>query len=304
MSVQLITQFLIFLSVVQHSLSACSVSTCTDLGWGTFDDNGDYVDAWSTSDATVCGESDWGLGGCSDEITYDNAELFCTSVGARLCTLSELQADEAKATGCNYDYELVWSSDSCGTDQYYVEYGSTLQGSASSCESKSTSSGIYARCCADAYHCTSEPTPLPSPKPTPLPTPNPTITPSFEPTSLPTLYPTHVPTPAPTKVPLSVPTIAPSALDERSYEPSAVPTHPPSFIPTEIPSETPSASPTTIPSSLPTSSPTRQDLVKCEFTHKYLCPNGCSKFSIVCDEVSAYEVDAEVDVFNFDDSAF
>jgi hypothetical protein len=299
-----ITRILTLLSIVRYTYSACSVSTCTDLGWGKFDSNGDYVDAWPSSDATVCGESDFGLGGCSGELTYDDAESFCTSVGARLCTLSELQADEAKATGCNYDYELVWSSDSCGIDQYYVEYGSTIAGSGSSCESKSTSSGVYARCCADAYHCTSLPTPLPTPNPTTLPTPNPTVIPSHDPTYEPTINPTPVPTPAPTKVPLSEPTIAPSAIDERSPEPSAVPTHPPTFIPTETPSEAPTAYPSIVPSLEPTSSPTKQDLVKCEFTHKYLCPNGCSKFSIVCDEVSAYEVDAEADIFNFDDSAF
>ena len=44
--------------------------------------------------------------------------------------------------------------------------------------------------------------------------------------------------------------------------------------------------------------------MKCDYTHRYLCPSGCSKFSVTCEEVSAYEVDEEVDVFDFDDSLF
>ena len=44
--------------------------------------------------------------------------------------------------------------------------------------------------------------------------------------------------------------------------------------------------------------------VKCDFTHRYLCPNGCHRVTVVCNEVSAFEVDAEVDVFDFDDSVF
>jgi hypothetical protein len=43
-------------------------------------------------------------------------------------------------------------------------------------------------------------------------------------------------------------------------------------------------------------------LVRCDVRHRYLCPNGCHKYTIKCDEVSAYEVDADADVFDFDDS--
>jgi hypothetical protein len=45
-------------------------------------------------------------------------------------------------------------------------------------------------------------------------------------------------------------------------------------------------------------------LTKCDFTHQYLCPSGCSKFTVECNEVSKYAVDAGVDVFTYDDSAF
>jgi len=47
----------------------------------------------------VCGESDQSLGGCSGFRTWASADAFCRDSGARLCTLPELQADEARATG-------------------------------------------------------------------------------------------------------------------------------------------------------------------------------------------------------------
>jgi hypothetical protein len=260
MELSLICRILVLLGLVQCSLSACSVSTCTELGWGKFNSNGEFVDSVPSSDASVCGESDFNLGGCSGETNYDEAESFCTAVGARLCTLSEIQNDEAKGSGCNYDYELVWTSESCGTDQYYVEYGSTLIGSGSSCVSKTTSSNVYVRCCADAYHCTADPTPSPTSQPTHVPSYSPTQTPTHQPTSLPTHMPTPAPTPVPTHVPLSEPTLRPSS-STRTGEPSAVPTHPPTYIPTATPSEFPTQAPTVVPSILPTSSPTKQDLV-------------------------------------------
>ena len=68
-----------------------SESTCEDLGWVNADIYG------STS---VCGESDLGLGGCSGALRWSEARAFCEDAGARLCTVAELAADEARGTGC------------------------------------------------------------------------------------------------------------------------------------------------------------------------------------------------------------
>ena len=46
---------------------------------------------------------------CSGELTFTNAAAFCEDFGARLCTLDEIVALEAKGTGCSYDNELVWT---------------------------------------------------------------------------------------------------------------------------------------------------------------------------------------------------
>jgi len=80
-------------SVPSTSSSAllASASSCDELGW---------TNAEKFGDSGVCGESDLGLGGCSGDLTWSEARNFCERSGARLCSLVELQADEAKSTGC------------------------------------------------------------------------------------------------------------------------------------------------------------------------------------------------------------
>ena len=40
-----------------------------------------------------------------DEVTdgWGHAATICTAIGARLCTVAELQADETRCTGCQHD---------------------------------------------------------------------------------------------------------------------------------------------------------------------------------------------------------
>ena len=52
------------------------------------------------------------LGGCNSRKTLLEAEAICSDAGVRLCTAEELQSDCSKSTGCGFDKELVWSSDS------------------------------------------------------------------------------------------------------------------------------------------------------------------------------------------------
>jgi len=68
-----------------------SSSTCDDLGW---------TNAEKYGSSSVCGESWRGLSGCSGELSWSVAIGFCEGIGARLCTVEELQADETKSTGC------------------------------------------------------------------------------------------------------------------------------------------------------------------------------------------------------------
>ena len=57
----------------------------------------------------IYGES-WVNGNCHHEKTVWEADAICASVGARLCTREELEADCARGTGCGHDRDLVWTS--------------------------------------------------------------------------------------------------------------------------------------------------------------------------------------------------
>mmetsp|Transcript_59757 Transcript_59757/g.119952 ORF Transcript_59757/g.119952 Transcript_59757/m.119952 type:complete len:266 (-) Transcript_59757:53-850(-) len=265
------------------------------------------MDLWPDSDQNVCGETDYGMEGCSGAVDWIDARARCEDVGARMCTLVELQNDEARGTGCNYDGVYVWSQTRCEDPQeYYAAMGSSSAGTSTMCVPLSwkarNGTNLHARCCADdATWQTPSPSEQPTPHPSPEPTKEPSLIPTQQPTPLPTEEPTYTPTPPPSQKPSPEPTVTQSPT---TWEPSAVPTHLPTSIPTLIPTEFPTPLPSKTPSITPTSTPTESPLVKCDVTHRYLCPNGCHKVTVVCNEVSAFEVEEEVDVFDFDDSAF
>jgi len=118
-----------------------------------------------------------------------------------LCSLAELQADETRGTGCNYDYEQVWSLSVCsginGTGHTYGGHSTSIGSSGSMshledrgdnrnievyCRPDGWTNATFARCCADSESCT--PTSAPSLN-TPRPTPAPTHT---SPTMAPNMY--------------------------------------------------------------------------------------------------------------------
>jgi hypothetical protein len=117
--------------------------SCQDLGWN----------AQAYGSSNTCGESDFGLGGCSGLVPWANAEKFCAAAGARLCTVTELQADEARGTGCNLDAQMVWSSTACASTgssgSYTLAYGSSLSGKTTTCAPSSNKN--YVRCCSNVY---------------------------------------------------------------------------------------------------------------------------------------------------------
>ena len=82
---------------------ALSTSTCEDLGW----------DPLTRGSDTVCGENSLGLGGCSGELTFDEARLFCETSGARLCSLDDYRNNEAYGSSCGIEWGQKWSSTAC-----------------------------------------------------------------------------------------------------------------------------------------------------------------------------------------------
>jgi len=248
-------------SPVPTITQACSEETCTALGWNSI----------AYGSATVCGETDApeiNEGECSGLVTWDTAREICQAGGTRLCSLSELLDDEARGTGCNYDYELVWSSTTCGSVRpykdttYALAYGSSAFGlGATECEEFNRDDVGVVRCCADLQGCTDAPTPRPT-YVGETPPPSHSLRPSWEPTPVPTHFPTHVPTskpvgPDPTFLPSWSPTLPPSHLPtkEPTPLPTAWPTGAPSKPPSRVPTYEPTARPTKTPSSLPTKEP-------------------------------------------------
>ncbi|MEZ4264879.1 MAG: hypothetical protein R3F39_00770 [Myxococcota bacterium] len=122
-----------------------SASSCAQLSWPNAPDFGS---------PTVCGESDKApLAGCSGPVTYAQAAAFCEGAGARLCTATELAANETRGTGCIYDKYAVWSSTACDGGHWSAPGGDQFLGTDDApgiphvCTADSAVR--VARCCAD-----------------------------------------------------------------------------------------------------------------------------------------------------------
>jgi hypothetical protein len=212
-------------------LIGCSTKRCSELGWN--------VDKFGSSD--VCGASDDSpLAGCSGKVSWETAQKRCQNVGARLCSVEELNNDEARATGCNYDTSLVWGRETCSTnktqllrltnlgedmfedgdDGNWATFGSTILGTtrfvALYFDFLSTIRDVlpfkfpslifssFARYCIPQSVTAGVrccADVAPCDDPTGLPTALPTLVPSLIPTPVPSLLPTLIPTPSPTPAP-------------------------------------------------------------------------------------------------------
>jgi uncharacterized protein (DUF1501 family) len=116
--------------------------TCSSLSWPMVGGLSD-----------VCAESDAGFS-CAAAETYagtGGAVDVCASVGARLCSFTELRAGAGTGTGCGHDARFVWSSSnsaqglSCADTEMVVVRGNNI--GAPTCLSKTATASV--RCCAD-----------------------------------------------------------------------------------------------------------------------------------------------------------
>ena len=103
-------------TVTSDSGSCTSASTCTSLGWTA---GGGSAQVCAASMLAHDGQNVVTaacFGGTSSTVAgIGHAEAICHAVGARLCTVDELIADEGKegtATSC-FDLEQVWTSTAC-----------------------------------------------------------------------------------------------------------------------------------------------------------------------------------------------
>jgi len=124
-----------------------SVSSCNDLGW---------TNAPSGWNPRVCAASNAApLTGCSGEVHWRTALHFCEDVGARLCSVDELQQNEARNTGCSYDSAWVWTSTPCLNGKL-LSIGSNKAGTDTVCGDSTRTAAV--RCCADVSTPTAAPT--------------------------------------------------------------------------------------------------------------------------------------------------
>ena len=130
-------------------VDAETVTSCQELGIDHKSLAGHSGWRCGTSHVPVCDEPERHAGG-----TWADVHAKCSTLGARLCTLNELQSGCASGTGGGYDKSHVWSSTSCGDGSYWT-FRWVIQGqemetrdSGAVCE-PSDQADIYTRCCAD-----------------------------------------------------------------------------------------------------------------------------------------------------------
>jgi hypothetical protein len=116
--------------------------------------------AWKTGSygtRDVCGGSELpGAESCLEAQTFAEAQRACDVFGARLCTLNEIESDEARATGCGFDRQKVWTSNVCGRENHMVSVGAETDNgifteTARAKRECAADDQLFAvRCCADA----------------------------------------------------------------------------------------------------------------------------------------------------------
>eukprot|EP00951_Prasinocladus_malaysianus_P043485 scaffold543694_cov41-Prasinocladus_malaysianus.AAC.1 len=98
--------------------------------------------------AGVCAASE-PTGSCLADVSKASAAAECEAAGARLCTLSEVQAWATKGSGCGFDNHMIWTQDQCtdasGAAGYMSAKGS--DGSGAKCAMETETASM--RCCAD-----------------------------------------------------------------------------------------------------------------------------------------------------------
>jgi hypothetical protein len=98
-----------------------------------------------------------GVPTCYPDKTFEAAALLCSRAvtNGRLCTSPEIEDGVTTGTGCNYDFERIWTSTSCGDGKHITKLGKgggkcgiNKMNSKEMCSKDSYVAGGV-RCCAD-----------------------------------------------------------------------------------------------------------------------------------------------------------
>lgn len=115
-------------------------TSCADLGWAV------------TPPATVCAQSPRFATGCPGLVNFSQAQNLCASLGARLCSPSELSDSRGvttsnECTSKGNQMDPVWTSSTCAFPGAVI----TQAGTEKSC-SPTTAASAKVKCCADSSH--------------------------------------------------------------------------------------------------------------------------------------------------------
>jgi hypothetical protein len=125
-----------------------SATSCGDLGWAIEDQT--CAKSSLLHDGLTSLDSDSQCHGADDSDTGGRAHAaaICLGVGARLCTVAELEAEVARGTGCGHDSEQTWASDLCGSDSGGFMSAQGQAGQNPICQTNEAAN-LVVRCCAD-----------------------------------------------------------------------------------------------------------------------------------------------------------
>lgn len=99
----------------------------------------------------ICVSSYDAMGNCIDEMTYEEAQMACQSIGATLCTAAELQTNVGAGSGCGMDLVRIWTQTPCA--QGAITMAGSTKGLAFEEPRCSTSLEYHpARCCSRDEH--------------------------------------------------------------------------------------------------------------------------------------------------------
>ena len=151
------------------------VKTCAQLGWRRVV-GANSVDSCGSSAAEI---DPSGAPICHRNVGHALANSVCQKVGARLCSVSEVQGGAvADGSKCNYNAELVWTDTPCylqGTDSFQTHgYFASTGGGGNGYTSCKLATGSFAAssCCAGGWSAatfSSAASFQPQPPPPPLP---------------------------------------------------------------------------------------------------------------------------------------
>eukprot|EP00040_Diaphanoeca_grandis_P031242 m.186526 g.186526 ORF g.186526 m.186526 type:complete len:1031 (-) comp32273_c0_seq1:139-3231(-) len=167
--------------------------------------SGPECSVWTASEDMQAGAEHVG---CRRTMSFVEADAYCTSVSARLCTIAEMLNECTAGAGCSISKQYMWTKEIPAPTPSV----STLQPTPTPTQPPATE--------APTLSLTPSPTPTPtvapfaSPTQPAQPSPSPTVAPTLSPmpsspTSTPTVVPSEAPTFATSKAPSALPTFAP-----------------------------------------------------------------------------------------------